>query len=209
LALVQRLAALELRGGVFELRLGHVEARLRLGQVVLRNPRVDLREELPLLHLVPRLHRHGDDLPRRFRFHAKGQNRLDHAGGGHLAARRGRIGGAGPGPPRAATSVPPPPPWRGCRPAAPPPPPPGRCARPNTWASSARSAGVGSAPLRIRANAACTCSAVTPGGSAIVRPFGVVNVAPAFVLSAGWGLLRRAAVALSPPGRDAPSGSWS
>ena len=82
LALVEGLAALELRGRVVELRLGDVEARLGLGQVALRDARVDPGQQLTLLHLVPRLDRHLEDLPRCLRFHAQREDRLDDAGRG-------------------------------------------------------------------------------------------------------------------------------
>ena len=82
LALVERVAAFELRGRVLELCLGHIEVRLGLGQVVLRDAWVDLRQQLSLPHLVPRLHRLGEDLPGGLGLHAQRQDRLNHAGGG-------------------------------------------------------------------------------------------------------------------------------
>ena len=96
LALVERVAALELCGRILELRLGHIEVRLGLGQVVLRNARVDLREERTLPDFVPRLDRHLEDLSRSLRFHAQRQDGLDHAGRGSsdddVAARHGDQG---------------------------------------------------------------------------------------------------------------------
>src|SRR6266568_4932357 len=81
LAVEERLAALELGCGVRELRLGLVEGRLGLGQIVLRNARIDLRQELPLLDLVARLDGHGEDLAPRLGFHAELEGRLNHAFG--------------------------------------------------------------------------------------------------------------------------------
>jgi hypothetical protein len=82
LALIECLAPLELRGGVRELCLSLAEIGPCLGQVVTRNPRVDRDEQLALLHVVARLHRHLENFAPRFRFHAERDDRLDHAGGG-------------------------------------------------------------------------------------------------------------------------------
>src|SRR2546426_12751611 len=54
---------------------------LRLGQIVLRNARIDLRQELPLLDLVARLDGHGEDLAPRLGFHAELEGGLNHAFG--------------------------------------------------------------------------------------------------------------------------------
>ena len=95
LRLEQQLAALELRGGVVELGFGDREVRLGLREVVLRDARVDLREQLSLFHVVARLHRHLEDLTRSLRLHAQGQDRLDRARGGRrdhdVAVRHGDL----------------------------------------------------------------------------------------------------------------------